>query len=55
MKIFLETLINRYFPSLVFKIITFKGKQYLEKSIPNFLKSWRVPDSDFIIIHDQDS
>lgn len=55
MKIFLETLIARYYPSLVFKIIPHRGKQDLEKHIPKILQSWNVPNSRFIVVHDQDS
>lgn len=55
MKIFLETLMLRYYPSLKFKIISHRGKQDLERHIPIILKSWNVPDSKFIVIHDQDS
>ncbi|MDR0380739.1 MAG: DUF4276 family protein [Oscillospiraceae bacterium] len=55
MKIFLETLIARYYPKLNCKIIPHRGKQDLEKHIPKILRSWNVPNSRFIIVHDQDS
>jgi hypothetical protein len=55
MKIFLETLIRRHFPDLLVTIIAFRGKQDLEKGMVRFLRAWQVPDSQFIIVHDQDS
>jgi hypothetical protein len=55
MKVFLEVLINRNFPALQYRIIAHQGKQDLEKHIPIVLKSWKTPDSRFIIVHDQDS
>ncbi|MDR2898637.1 MAG: DUF4276 family protein [Spirochaetaceae bacterium] len=55
MQLFLETLISRYYPNLLFKVIPHRGKQDLEKHIPKILKSWHVPNSHFLIVHDQDS
>jgi hypothetical protein len=55
MKVFLETLIARYYPKLEFRIIPHRGKQDLEKHIPKILRNWNVPDTRFLIIHDQDS
>jgi hypothetical protein len=55
MKVFLETLIARYYPKLEFRIIPHQGKQDLEKHIPKILRNWNVPDTRFLIIHDQDS
>jgi hypothetical protein len=55
MKIFLETLIWRAYPDLPFTIKAYRGKQDLEKGVARFLRTWRTPDSYFIVIHDQDS
>ncbi len=55
MKVFLETLILRNYPEISFKIIPHRGKQDLEKHIHIILKSWRIPNSMFIVVHDQDS
>ncbi|MGL4209719.1 MAG: DUF4276 family protein [Candidatus Adiutrix sp.] len=55
MKIFLETLIKRYYPTLALRIIPYRGKQDLVKHIPKILQSWNVPNSRFIVVHDQDS
>jgi hypothetical protein len=55
MKTFLDILIPRFYPDLVFKTIPHRGKQDLEKHLPKFLRSWKVPDSKFIVVHDQDN
>jgi hypothetical protein len=55
MKEFLDILIPRYYPNLLFKTIPHRGKQDLEKHLPQILRSWKLPDTKFIVIHDQDS
>jgi hypothetical protein len=55
MKIFLETLIQRVYPDLQLTVKAYRGKQDLEKGVPRFLRAWKVPDTRFIVVHDQDS
>jgi len=55
MKLFIETLVRRYFPNLSVKVKAYRGKQDLEKGIPKILKSWQIPNTYFIVVHDQDS
>jgi hypothetical protein len=55
MKVFIETLASRLFPDLRIEVKAYRGKQDLEKGIPKLLKAWRYPDSQFIVVHDQDS
>jgi len=38
-----------------FQVITFEGKQDLEKRLPIRLKAWQRPNSVFLILRDQDS
>jgi len=35
--------------------VVFQGKQDLEKQLPRKLRGWRLPDSVFIVMRDQDS
>ncbi len=56
MKAYLEQLLPRVLPESVhFRIFAFEGKSDLEKNIPAKLRGWRLPDSRFVIIRDQDS
>ncbi|MDR1677866.1 MAG: DUF4276 family protein [Deltaproteobacteria bacterium] len=55
-----EALINALAPRLLppghdVKVLTFRGKQDLEKSLPRTLKVWRNPQASFLILRDQDS
>lgn len=54
MKVFLEELLPRLFPTLSFLCVTHEGKQDLEKSIPRKLRAWREPGVRFIVIRDND-
>lgn len=38
-----------------FQVIKHRGKTELRKSIPTKLKSWGLPDTRFVILHDQDT
>ncbi|MDO9084065.1 MAG: DUF4276 family protein [Humidesulfovibrio sp.] len=52
----LEGLLPRILPaSMRWKCIVFQGKQSLEKHLVLKLRHWQLPDSDFIVLRDQDS
>ncbi len=52
----LEGLLPRILPANIqWKFIVFQGKQSLEKHLVLKLRHWRLPDSDFIVLRDQDS
>ena len=55
MKVLLEGLLPRFFPTLQFLCIVHEGKQDLEKSIPRKLKAWAEPDVRFIVLRDRDA
>jgi hypothetical protein len=55
MKVFLETLIHRLYPKISLKIIAYQGKQDLEKNVARHIRNWHTPNSQFIVVHDQDS
>lgn len=42
-------------PGSAYQILVHRGKSELRKSIPRKLHEWRVPDSRFLILHDQDA
>ena len=52
---FIDRLLPRFFPGLVFQCIPHDGKQDLEKSIPRKLRAWREPGVRFVVVRDQDS
>ncbi len=54
MKVLLDGLIPRLFPSLSFLCVPHEGKQDLEKSIPRKLRRWREPGVRFLILRDND-
>jgi len=54
MKVLLEGLLPRLFPSLPFLCVPHEGKQDLEKSIPRKLRAWRDPGVRFCVIRDND-
>lgn len=54
MKVLLDGLLPRFFPSLSFLCIPHEGKQDLEKSIPRKLRAWREPGIRFIVVRDND-
>jgi hypothetical protein len=56
MRDLLDQLLPRILPSGVyFQTIPHRGKTDLRKSIPKKLKAWQIPNTRFIIVHDQDS
>jgi hypothetical protein len=55
MKAFLETIIRRRYPEITLKIIAYHGKQDLEKNVARHMQNWRIPNSKFVVVHDQDN
>jgi hypothetical protein len=55
MKAFLDGLLPRIFPNLIFLCIPHEGKNDLQKSIPRKLRAWREPGVRFVIVQDNDS
>lgn len=55
-KAMLEGLLPRLLPENVMpRYIVFEGKSDLEKQLEGKLRGWRLPDSRFVILRDQDS
>ena len=54
MKVLLDGLLPRLFPTLSFLCVSFEGKHDLEKEIPRKLRSWREPGARFVVIRDND-
>ena len=55
-KSLIEALAPRLLPlEWAYKIVCFRGKQDLEKSLPRTLKAWQNPKARFLILRDQDS
>jgi len=55
-KAMLNGLLPRLLPKAIKTyIIAFEGKSDLENQLPVKLRGWRIPDSEFIVIRDQDS
>lgn len=53
----LEGLLPRLFPNggLIYRYITFQGKQDLEKQLPRKLRGYQNPLAKFVVLRDQDS
>ncbi|MBA3593864.1 MAG: DUF4276 family protein [Pseudomonadota bacterium] len=53
----LEELLPRLLPlgDIVFRYITFQGKQDLEKQLPRKLRGYQNPLAKFVVVRDQDS
>lgn len=52
----LKVVINRMYADSVNMIpVVFEGKQDLEKQLERKLRNWRMPDSVFLIMRDQDA
>lgn len=55
----MEALLNGILPKVItgesYRLIPHEGKNSLLKSIPIKLKAWNMPDTKFVIVHDQDS
>ncbi len=56
-KVLLEDLLPRFLPMehIVPRYVVFEGKQDLEKQLVRKLRSWRTPNTSFIVLRDQDS
>ena len=54
MKVLLDGLLPRIFPTLDFLCVPHEGKQDLEKSIPRKLRAWREPGVRFVVLRDND-
>ena len=55
-RVMLESLLPRLLPRDVhFLCVAFEGKQDLEKQVPVKLKGWRKPETNFVMLRDQDS
>lgn len=55
MKVFLDGFLPRLLPPEVrFETIAHQGKDNLHKKVPLLLRSWRRPDTRFVVIRDQD-
>ena len=52
---FLEGFLPKHYPDLEFILVPHRGKQDLQKSIPNKLRGWKEPGVKFVVVHDQDS
>lgn len=52
---FLHAVLPSILPAgAVFHVLKHRGKADLRKSIPVKLKAWRIPDTRFVVLHDQD-
>jgi len=52
----LEGVLPRFLPeNIQIRYLVFQGKQDLEKNLKKKLRGWRLPDSIFVVIRDQDS
>ncbi len=55
-EVMLESMLPRLLPlGVAYRIVSFEGKQDLEKQVPIKLKGWRTPDTSFVVLRDQDS
>ena len=54
-KAMLDKLLPRLIPKIDYRCITFEGKQDLEKNIVKKIRYYRIENSYFIILRDQDS
>jgi hypothetical protein len=54
MKVLLDGLLPRLFPSLQFLCVPHEGKHDLERSIPRKLRAWREPGVRFVVVRDND-
>ena len=55
MKILLEGLLPRFFPSLLFHCIPHNGKDDLEDNILTILRRWQEPGARFVVVRDNDN
>jgi len=54
-KVLLDGLLPRLFPTLDFKVVEHEGKSDLEKSIPRKLRGWQEPGIRFVVLMDADN
>ena len=54
MRVLLDGLLPRLFPTLPFRCIPHEGKTDLEKSVPRKLRAWREPGVRFAVVRDND-
>jgi len=56
-KVLLEGLLPRFVPMdrVALRLIPFEGKQDLERQLVRKIRSWRTPNTRFIILRDQDA
>lgn len=54
MAVLLDGLLPRLFPGLRFHCLPHRGKQDLERSIRDKLRSWRTPGDRFVLLMDND-
>lgn len=54
MEEFLNELLGRLFPDLVFLCVVYDGWHDLERSVPRTLKGWHVPGDRFVVVRDSD-
>lgn len=55
MRVFLNGLLPRLFPSLRFLLITHEGKADLDRSVGKKLRAWRTPGTRFVVLRDQNA
>lgn len=55
MKNFLDKILPRLFPELLFLCVSHRGKSDLQQKIPQKLNAWNVPNDRFVIVQDKDS
>ena len=55
MKVLLEELLPRLFPTLPFLCVAHEGKQDLERSVRKKLAAWREPGARFVVVRDNDN
>ena len=55
MRILLEGLLPRFFPTLSFHYIPHNGKDDLEDNTPTILRSWQEPGVRFVVVRDNDN
>jgi len=51
----LKGLLPRLAPEINYRCIVFEGKQDLEKNVIKKIRAYRVPDSQFVVLRDQDA
>jgi len=54
MKVLLDNLLPRLFPTLSSLCVAHEGKSDLERSLPRKLRAWNTPDDQFVVIRDSD-